>query len=108
MTGTLIVDTAVFAMIPFSRLEGAKIFLDGMDTLFISPATFTLTAGVHNYIVSLNGFISIQGQINIVDNQVTNLVVTLESDTSKLYKQLIVISAVGLGLTAVALLLRRH
>lgn len=98
MTGTLNVDTAP---------EGSKIFLDGIDTLYITPATFTLTSGIHDYIVSLNGFISVQGQINLVDDQVTNLVVTLESDASKLYKQLIVISVVGLGLTAVAMLMRK-
>lgn len=99
MTGVLNVETAP---------EGAKIFLDGKDTLLISTATFILPAGVHDYIVSLNGYISIKGQVIVYEGQYTYLVVTLESESYVLYKKLITISAIGIGLTALAIILKRH
>ena len=98
MTGTLQIDTAP---------EGADIYLDGVNTNLISPTSFILTAGIHNYIVSLNSYISISGSVDVFEGQYTYLVVTLEQESLVLYKQLIVISAVGLGLSALAIMLKK-
>ncbi len=91
MTGTLNI---------ISVPEGAKIFLDGVDTLLITPNTFTINSGIHNYRLSLNSYLDISGTIDVIEAQQTNLVITLPDD---FYNKLITISVAALGLSALSM-----
>ncbi len=95
MTGTLNI---------ISIPEGAKIFLDGVDTTFITPHTFiSLIPGIHNYRLSLNSYLDISGTVDVIDLQQTNLVVTLPDD---FYNKLITISIAALGLSVLSMLFK--
>lgn len=84
--------------------EGAKIFLDRVDTTFITPHTFNpITAGVHNYRLSLNSYLDISGTVEVIDNQQTNLVITLPDD---FYNKLITISIAALGISVLSMFFR--
>lgn len=91
MVGTLNVIT-----IP----EGAKIFMDGIDTLKISPYTFTLEPTVHDYRLSLNAYMDVHGSVDVIDNQQTNLVITMPDD---FYNKLIIISTLALGISVISM-----
>ena len=85
--------------------EGAKIFLDGVDTNFIAPHSFLdLTGGIHNYRLSLNSYLDIAGTVEVIDNQQSTLVVTLPDD---FYNKLITLTMVGLGLSVVAMFMKK-
>lgn len=80
--------------------DGAKIFLDGTDTLLITPNTFTLNSGIHKYKLSLNSYLDISGTVDVIEAQQTNLVITLPDD---FYNKLITISIAALGLSALSI-----
>lgn len=85
--------------------EGAKIFLDGADTTFIAPHTFTSTPGIHSYRLSLNSYLDISGTVDVIDLQQTNLVVTMPDD---FYNKLITLGIATLGVSVLAILLKKQ
>ena len=85
--------------------EGAKIFLDGVDTTFIAPYSFLeLSGGIHKYRLSLNSYLDIAGTVEVIENQQSTLVVTLPDD---FYNKLITLTMVGLGLSVVAMFMKK-
>lgn len=85
--------------------EGAIIFLDGIVTIYYTPHTFTdLTAGTHNYKLSLNSYLDISGTVEVIDNQQTNLIVTMPDD---FYNKLITLGIATLGVSVLAMLFKR-
>ena len=84
--------------------EGAKIFIDGTDTLKITPYSFILEAGIHNYRLSLNSYLDISGTVDVIDNQQTNLIVTLPDD---FYNKLIIISTIALGASLLSMFMKK-
>ena len=61
-----------------STPSGAKIFLDGTDTGFVTPKTLTgITAGSHNIQCTKNGYNNQSQVISVSADQTTNLLFTL-------------------------------
>ncbi len=96
MTGTLNITS-----IP----DGAKIYLDSTDTLYITPYTFTsLNAGTHSFRLSLNSYLDVNGTVEITDNQQTYLPIVMTDD---FYNKLIILTMLSLGVSVIALMLRK-
>ena len=45
---------------------GAEVFLDSADTLKITPVTFEIAEGTHDYLLRLNGHEDLGGMITVV------------------------------------------
>jgi len=84
--------------------EGAKIFLNGVDTLLITPNTFTLDAGIHTYRLSLNSYMDISGTVEVIDNQQTTLVITMPDD---FYNKIIILATATLSVSILAMLFKK-
>jgi phage replication-related protein YjqB (UPF0714/DUF867 family) len=76
VTETLVlkVGNVAFSSTP----SGAEIFVDGMDTNHLTPATITnLTEGTHSYILKLSGYYDYMGSVTIVAAQTISISSTL-------------------------------
>jgi hypothetical protein len=62
---------------------GAEVFLDSADTLKITPVTFDIAEGTHDYLLRLDGYEDIGGVITVVaGNDYTLEVVMKETSVS--------------------------
>ncbi len=85
--------------------EGADIYIDGMDIDLITPTLtpLILEAGTHNYLLTLTNYESIYGTITLIDGETHTLIVSLASNMNKLYEKFVIIGAIALGVSVIAL-----
>jgi len=78
---------------------GAKIFLDGVDTRYITPYTLTnVSDGTHIIKLTLNDYLNYSNVINVIANQTTELNLNLTPATSPVYLVRISVSPSNINL----------
>ncbi len=66
--------------------SGAKIFLDGVDTGYITPRALTnISVGTHIITLTLTGYLNYSNVINVIANQTFNLSLNLTPATSPVF-----------------------
>ena len=85
--------------------EGADIYIDGMDIDLITPTLtpLILEPGTHNYLLTLTNYESIYGTITLADGETHTLIVSLTSNMNELYEKFVIIGAIALGVSVIAL-----
>lgn len=80
---------------------GARVFIDGVDTQKITPATITnLASGEHTFRLALPGYSDASGKFMIEAGQTTPVSVTLNKTTS--IGALLAVVAIGTGIAVLA------
>lgn len=88
---------------------GAEVYLDSADTLKITPVTFEIAEGTHDYLLRLNGHEDLGGKITVVagNSYLLEAVMkeTLESVQQAFNSQMIQLGWAGLAVAAVGILI---
>ena len=88
---------------------GAEVYLDSADTLKITPVTFEIAEGTHDYLLRLDGFEDIGGTVTLVagNDYILDAVLkeTSVSTQQQFNKQMVQLGWVGLAVAAVGILI---
>lgn len=81
---------------------GARVFIDGVDTQKVTPATITnISLAAHSYKLVLSGYNDATGTFMIEAGKTTPVPVTLNKSSSG--APLLVVAAIGVGIAALAM-----
>ncbi|MFH1527397.1 MAG: PEGA domain-containing protein [Bacteroidota bacterium] len=84
--------------------KGAKIFINGEDTLKITPSQFTFEPGFHTYHLSAHNYEPVLGSINIENNEFYSLIISLTASSTILYQKIIYIGIIALCISTISLI----
>lgn len=88
---------------------GAGVFIDSADTLKITPVTFEIAEGTHDYLLRLRGYDDLGGMITVVvgNNYTLEAVMkeTLESVQQQFNSQMIQLGWAGLAVAVMGILI---
>ena len=86
---------------------GAEVFLDSADTLKITPVTFEIAEGTHDYLLRLDGFEDIGGVVNLVagSDYILNAIMqeTSVSVQQEFNDRMVMLGYAGLAVAAVGI-----
>jgi hypothetical protein len=85
---------------------GVEVYLNSVDTLKITPVTFDVAEGTHDYLLRLDGHEDISGTITVVAGNSYTLdavMVEISSMQQQFNKQMVTLGWVGLAVAAVGI-----
>jgi hypothetical protein len=92
-----------------TKPAGAVVFLDSADTLKITPVTFDIAEGIHDYVLRLNRYEDVGGTITVIaGNDYTLEAVMKETSVSmqqQFNNQMMQLGWAGLAVAAVGILI---
>ncbi len=88
---------------------GAEVFLDSANTLKITPVTLGIAEGAHTYMLRLNRYEDINGQISVVAGNIYTLEAVMKETTIAMQQQfnerLVQLGWAGLAVAVVGIFL---
>lgn len=82
---------------------GARVYLDNVDTLQITPVIFDLLEGQHSYLLRLDGYVDISGTQDIAAGNYYKLDAVMQSTTvamqQKFNEDLMALGYLGIAVT---------
>ncbi len=88
---------------------GAEVYLDSADTLKITPVTFEIAEGTHDYLLRLDGFEDIGGKVTVVVGSDYTIEVVLKETSVSMQQQfndrMVMLGYAGLAVAAVGILI---
>lgn len=66
---------------------GAEVYLDSADTLKITPVTFEIAEGTHDYLLRLRGYEDFGGTITVVAGNSYNLEAVMQETSESVQQQ---------------------
>lgn len=88
---------------------GAEVYLDSADTLKITPVTFEIAEGTHDYLLRLDGYEDIGGNVTVVagNSYILNAVMqeTSVSVQEQFNDRMVMLGYAGLAIAVVGILI---
>ncbi len=88
---------------------GAEVYLDSADTLKITPVTFEIAEGTHDYLLRLDGYEDLGGTITVVAGNDYILDAILKETSVSVQQQfndrMVILGWAGLAITTVGLII---
>ncbi len=88
---------------------GAEVFLDSADTLKITPVTFEIAEGTHDYLLRLDRYEDIGGKVTVVAGNSYTLDAMMQQTSVSVQQQfndrMVMLGYAGLAVAAVGLII---